>query len=67
MRKKTDAELRRSHVAKVTRTLIRLRHSLKADEDINRVLPDTLEEFDARLSDGELSDVVANLDDIIQP
>ena len=47
MKKKSPAEMQRAKVAKTARTLIRLRHSLAADEEINARLPETLEEFDA--------------------
>lgn len=54
MRKKTDEEMERAKVVKTTRTVIRLKHSLAADEEINAVLPDTLDEFEAALARGEL-------------
>lgn len=54
MKKKTPAEMERAKIAKATRSLIRLKHSLAADEEINAVLPDTLEEFEAALARGEL-------------
>lgn len=61
MRKKTPAEMEKAKIAKATRTLIRLKHSLKADEEINAVLPDTLAEFEEALARGELKgfDVLA--------
>jgi hypothetical protein len=65
MKRKTPAEIQRHKVAKATRTLIRLKHSLAADEELNSVLPDTLEEFDAALARGELKQPVAGLDDVL--
>ena len=65
MRKKTPAEMERHKLTKSARTLIRLKHSLKADEEINAVLPDTLEEFEAALAKGELKGLTAKLDDVI--
>jgi len=46
LRKKSPEEMKRAKVAKATRSLIRLKHSLAADEEINDVLPDRLEELD---------------------
>lgn len=65
MKKKSPEEMERAKVAKATRGLIRLKHSLAADEEINAVLPDTLEEFDAALQRGELRGLVAGLGDVI--
>lgn len=38
-------------------------HSLAADEEINAVLPDKLEEFDEALPRGERKEAKANLND----
>lgn len=65
MRKKTPAEMEKAKITKATRTLIRLKHSLAADEEINAVLPDSLAEFDAALARGELKELKASLDDVI--
>lgn len=65
MPKKTETEMERLRVRKIATTLIRLKHSLAADEEINRVLPDTLDEFDAALAAGELKALTANLNDAI--
>lgn len=65
MRKKTPAEMERAKVTKAARTLIRLKHSLAADEEINTVLPDTLAEFDEALSRGELKELRAGLTDVL--
>ena len=44
-----------------TRTLIHLKHSLVADEEIRAVLPDTLEEFfDEAFARGELKKLAAD-------
>lgn len=45
------------------RVLVRLKHSLAADEEINAVLPDKLEEFDEALPRGERKEAKANLND----
>jgi hypothetical protein len=52
-------------IAKATRTIIRLKHSLQADEEINAVLPDTLDEFEAALAKGELQTLKAGLSDVL--
>lgn len=65
MRKKTTAEVQKAKITKATRTLIRLKHSLAADEEINAVLPDTLEEFDAAYANGELKQLKAGLNDVL--
>lgn len=65
MRKKTAAEMERAKIAKATRTLVRLKHSLAADEEINAVLPDTLAEFEEALARGELKELKAGLADVL--
>ena len=65
MRKKSPAEMEKAKIAKATRTLVRLKHSLAADEEINSVLPDTLAEFDAALAEGTLSELKAGLNDVL--
>lgn len=65
MRKKTPAEMERAKITKAARTIIRLKHSLAADEEINAVLPDTLDEFEEALSRGELKTLTAGLDDVL--
>lgn len=65
MKKKTPEELEKDKIAKAVRTLIRLKHSLKADEELNEVLPDTLESFDNALVQGELKQLKANLADVL--
>lgn len=52
--KKSKIEMERDRIMKITRALIRLKHSLNADEEINEVLPDRLSEFDKALQRGEL-------------
>lgn len=65
MKRKTPAELERAKVAKATRALVRLKHSLAADEELNSVLPNTLEEFDEALARGELKALEADLNDVL--
>lgn len=57
--------MRRARVAKITRTRIRLKHSLAADEEINAVLPDTLSEFDNALAEGKRLGLNAGADDVL--
>lgn len=61
MHRKTPAELEKARIQKVARTLIRLKHSLAADEELNQVLPDTLADFDEALARGELKELKADL------
>lgn len=65
MHKKVEAEMERDRVAKVTRTLIRLKHSLAADVEINETLPDALHEFDSAHSRGQIKKVKADLADML--
>lgn len=66
MKKKSEAEMERARIAKTARTLIRLKHSLAADEELNEFLPDKLEEFDAALARGQkLRAITAGLDDVL--
>ena len=65
MRKKSPTEMEKLKVAKAARTIIRLKHSLAADEEINAVLPDTLAEFEDALSRGELKTLKAGLADVL--
>ena len=57
--------MERAKITKAARTLIRLKHSLAADEEINDVLPDTLDEFDDALARGELKELKAGLNDVL--
>lgn len=66
IRRKTDAEMQRDKVIKTTRTLIRLKHSLAADEELNEVLPDTVDEFEASFSRGNFKKLKVNLSDVLE-
>jgi hypothetical protein len=61
MYKKSDIEMERARLVKISRSLIRLKHSLLADREINDVLPDTLIEFDAALQRGTLKSLSSNI------
>jgi DNA polymerase/3'-5' exonuclease PolX len=65
MRKKSEIEMERQKTAKIARSLIRLKHSLAADEEINAVLPDTLNEFDAALQSGSLRQLRPTVSDLL--
>lgn len=66
MQRKTPAEMQRHKIVKTTRALVRLKHSLAADEELNTLLPDTLEEFDEALARGQLKGLSAGLSDIVE-
>lgn len=61
MRKKTDMEMERLKIIKAARTLIRLKHSLLAEQEINDLLPDTLLQFDDAVANGTLLQLKTNL------
>ena len=65
MRKKSDIEMEREKITKITRALIRLKHSLQADEELNEILPATIKEFDTALQTGELKQIRPSLDDLL--
>ena len=54
MIKKSEIEMERARTIKITRALVRLKHSLAADEEINELLPDRLIEFDKAVQSGQL-------------
>ena len=64
MYKKTESEMERFKIAKATRALLRLKHSLAADEEINAILPDRIAAFDAALQQGELLELRNVLEDV---
>lgn len=62
MFRKSNIEMERARIVKVSRALIRLKHSIAADEELNDVLPDRLEEFDLALQKGDLKQLDVDLD-----
>lgn len=64
--KKTDIEMERAKIIKVTRSLVRLKHSLLADIELNETLPDTLADFDLALQAGTMKALHAGLEDILE-
>lgn len=67
MLKKSEIEMERFKLVKVTRTLTRLKHSLQIDKELNDLLPAQLEEFDMAIQQGELKSISAGLiEDILE-
>ena len=63
MIRKSEAEMARWRMTKAARMLIRLQKSLEADEEINRILPEKLEQFDAALQRGEILELSVSLEE----
>ncbi|KKM02959.1 hypothetical protein LCGC14_1779170 [marine sediment metagenome] len=55
-RRKTTQEAERFALAKSIRSFVRLKYALAADEEINEVLFDILDQYDAALGAGEAFD-----------
>lgn len=53
MIQKTDLEVEKTAALKAIRSNIRLKYSLMADEEINRVLPEWERRIDTALQDGQ--------------
>lgn len=56
MIRKSEVEQAKATMVKIIRTAIRLKHSIKADEEINERLPEAEKKFDAAVIKGELPD-----------
>lgn len=66
MRKKTDIEMEEYKIIKTYRTLIRLKHSLNADVELNNTLPDVLDDFQKSIQGGDLKQLqVAALNEVL--
>lgn len=65
MQKKSPTEMEKSKILKTARFLIRLKHSLAADEELNDLLPDLEGDFDKSLQHGELKKLL-NPEDILR-
>lgn len=65
MRRLSPVEIERRKIEKAMRTLVRLKHSLAADEELNEVLPDKLDEFDNAVASGALLSLKAGLADAL--
>ena len=57
MQKKSDVELQRAALIKVNRTLIRLKHALAADKELNETIPDLELQFDSQVQQGLLPEI----------
>jgi len=58
---KDDIALQRAAVLKAARSMVRLRHSIAADEELNELLPAIEREFDSAVQRGLLPDPSAVL------
>lgn len=58
---KSDVEMARLAVAKITRDQTRLKYALMADKELNELLPRRLAEFDELIQQGTLPDVYMQL------
>ena len=65
MYKKSEPEMQKARILKTVRTVVRLKHSLAADEEINDILPDKLIDFDVALQNGQLKQLRVGLDDLL--
>ena len=61
MSEKTNIEMARDAIAKVTRAEIRLKHSLEADAEINVILNQRLADFDLQLQAGTIPTLALKL------
>ncbi len=56
MSRRTDIEQARANALKVVRTAVRLRHSIEADNELNRKIDEAGRAFDAAVARKELPD-----------
>lgn len=54
MRSNTEIEQRRAEILKAVRSVIRLKHSIAADREVNGVLPQIELELDAAIKTGKI-------------
>lgn len=65
MIKKSEIELERAAMIKTARTLIRLKHALQADRELNEALPDLYIQFEKAAQNGELLTLpIPEVDDV---
>jgi hypothetical protein len=62
---KDDIEIQRAAMLKAARSMIRLRHSIEADRELNEVLPALGRKFDAAVASGTLPNPTALLLDLV--
>jgi hypothetical protein len=63
MASKSDIEMARLAITKVTRAEVRLKYALLADRELNDLLPKRLAEFDAAIQEGEVKSLTLKLVD----
>lgn len=61
-----EALMRKRAMVKAMRTAIRLKHSLLADEELNKLLPEAEKEFDLAWHKGQLGDVMVDIAAIVK-
>jgi len=61
-----DIELRRKALLKAARSMVRLRHSLAADEELATVLPQIEKQYNAAVANGHLPDVAELLYEFVE-
>ena len=66
MRRKSDIEMKRKALEKIVRTSIRLKHSLKADMELNEKLSDMLEAFDENVLRGQMPKIKLTVNDLLK-
>lgn len=66
MRRKSDIEMKRKAIEKIVRTNIRLKHSLKADIELNESLSNMLEAFDDGVLKGQMPKIKLTLNDLLK-
>lgn len=60
---KSEIDIARANIAKVTRAEIRLKHSILAEGEINQVLAERLRAFDRALQDGVIQSLAMTVTD----
>lgn len=60
-----DIALRKAALLKAARSMVRLRHSIAADEELNDVLPAVERAFDKAVQTGELPEVALLLTEFV--
>ena len=59
MAHKDEIAMRKTALLKAARSMVRLRHSLEADVELNDVLPSIERDFDAQVQTGVLPEIAA--------
>jgi hypothetical protein len=54
MQKKSEIDMARAERSEIIRTITRLKYRLLANRELNDILPDSLNEFELSLQNGEL-------------